>query len=88
MCPDEQARFHARSGLWTATFPGDGIELNVPVAPVTPLEAPADLARASGVCPLAVYLSHPVSGDRFHPLVEVVSEQCEVGRWRADDVTR
>lgn len=71
----ETGRFHTRSGLLTAVRAGDWIELDFPVTPVTPLEEVAGLARALGVRPLAVSLSHPAHGDQYHFLVELESEQ-------------
>ena len=66
--PDEEARFHTRSGLLTATRQGDWIELNFPATPVEPAEAPADLLQALGVS--ATY----VGKNRFDYLIEVDSE--------------
>ncbi len=66
--PDEEARFHTRSGLLTATRQGDWIELNFPATPVEPADAPADLLQALGVS--ATYIGK----NRFDYLIEVDSE--------------
>lgn len=49
--PDEQARFHTRSGLLTAQRAGDWIELDFPATPEEPATPPDDLAKALGVSP-------------------------------------
>ncbi len=67
--PTEQARFHTKSGLLTATRRGDWIELDFPATPPKPTTAPAELARALGVTPRSVGQS------RFDYLVEAESEQ-------------
>ncbi len=66
--PDEEARFHTRSGLLTATRQDDWIELNFPATPAEPADAPADLLRALGVT--ATYIGK----NRFDYLIEVDSE--------------
>jgi PhzF family phenazine biosynthesis protein len=66
--PDEEARFHTRSGLLTATRQDNWIELNFPATPVEPIDAPADLLRALGVS--ATYIGK----NRFDYLIEVDSE--------------
>lgn len=71
----QQARFHTRSGLLTATRAGEWIELDFPTAPPIPAEEPAGLAHALGVRPLAIYQSQPRYGDQIHHMVEVASEQ-------------
>jgi PhzF family phenazine biosynthesis protein len=45
---DEQARFHSKSGLLTATRDGDWIELDFPADQPTPIEAPPGLDEALG----------------------------------------
>jgi PhzF family phenazine biosynthesis protein len=67
--PDEQARFHTRSGLLTAERRSDWIELNFPATPDQPVEAPAGLANALGATPKYVGKS------RFDYLVELDSEK-------------
>src|SRR5260370_32357370 len=49
--PDEQARFHTRSGLVTARRHGDGIEMNFPATAEAPVPAPEGLVEALGVEP-------------------------------------
>jgi PhzF family phenazine biosynthesis protein len=49
--PDEQARFHTRSGWLTAERRGDLIELNFPALFEEPATAPAGLTAALGVTP-------------------------------------
>ena len=69
--PDEQARFHTRSGLLTAVRRGDWIEMDFPATPAEPVPAadvPADLLAALGVEPLFVGKSI------FDYLVEVDSD--------------
>lgn len=66
--PDEEARFHTRSGLLTATRQDNWIELNFPATPVEPVDAPADLLQALGVS--ATYIGK----NRFDYLIEVDSE--------------
>src|SRR3712207_4330097 len=41
--PEQEARFHTRSGLLTAVRRVDWIELDFPAKPVWPVEAPAGL---------------------------------------------
>lgn len=67
--PEEQVRFHTRSGLLTAERKGDWIEMNFPATPEEPTEAPAGLIEALGVP--ATY----VGKNRFDYLVEVDSEE-------------
>ncbi len=67
--PDEQARFHTRSGLLTAQRQGEWIELNFPATPVKPAETPDNLLQALGVP--ALY----VGKNRFDYLVELDSEE-------------
>ncbi len=66
--PEEQARFHTRSGVLTARQKGDWIELDFPALPEEQSAAPPGLARALGVKPRYVGKSR---GDY---LVEVDSE--------------
>lgn len=50
--PDEQARFHTRSGLLTAKHEGDWIELDFPAKVATKLDVTADnLIKALGATP-------------------------------------
>lgn len=49
--PDEQARFHTRSGLLTAEHKEGLIELNFPVLLEEPAIAPAELVTALGIEP-------------------------------------
>ena len=49
--PDEQARFHTRSGLLTADRAGDWIELDFPADSEQPAELPPGVAEALGVTP-------------------------------------
>lgn len=66
--PDEQARFHTRSGLLTADRRGDWIEMNFPVKMEEPATAPAGLLESLGVS--ASY----VGKNEFDYLIEVESE--------------
>jgi PhzF family phenazine biosynthesis protein len=66
--PDQQARFHTRSGLLTASLNGDWIQMDFPAEPEEPIEAPASLAEALGVRP------EYVGKNRFDLLVLVSSE--------------
>ena len=67
--PDEQGRFHTRSGLLTAVKKDGLIELNFPATPPKEAEPPAGLAKALGATPLFVGKS------RFDYLVELESEE-------------
>ncbi len=67
--PDEQARFHTRSGLLTADRHGDWIELDFPAKPEEPADAPPHLIEALGIP--ATYIGKNV----FDYLVEVESEE-------------
>ena len=69
LAPDVVARFHTKSGLLTAKKRGDWIELDFPVTPPEPVEAPMGLIDALGVT--ARYVGKSV----FDYLVEVESEQ-------------
>jgi len=66
--PDEQARFHTKSGLLTARRLDGWIELDFPAEPAVPVAAPAELITALGVEP------EWVGRNRFDYLVEVSSE--------------
>jgi len=66
--PDEMIRFHTQSGVLTAKRKGDEIELDFPLEPDAPIDAPANLANALGV-PLKY-----VGKNRFDYLVEVESD--------------
>ena len=66
--PDEQVRFHTRSGLLTAVRRNGWIELDFPATPPEPVEPPAELLEALGVT--ARYTGRTV----FDYLVEVESE--------------
>jgi PhzF family phenazine biosynthesis protein len=66
--PDEQARFHTRSGLLTAERKGTWIELNFPATREEPTEVPSGLLQALGIT--ATY----VGKNRFDYLIEVPSE--------------
>jgi PhzF family phenazine biosynthesis protein len=68
LSPQEQARFHTRSGLLTAECRGGEIELNFPAKPEEPAAPPSDLATALGVKPRYTGRS------KFDYLVEVESE--------------
>ncbi len=68
LSPEEQARFHTRSGLLIAEWRGGEIELNFPAKPEEPALPPSDLARALGVKPRYTGRS------KFDYLVEVESE--------------
>jgi len=65
----DKLRFHTNSGVLTARRLNDGIELNFPVEPPEPSEAPALLAQALGVEPVAV------SRNRLDYVVEVATER-------------
>ncbi len=66
--PEQQARFHTRSGLLTASLGTDRIEMDFPATPPEPVEAPAVLLQALGVTPL--YVGQSI----FDYLVEVDAE--------------
>ena len=66
--PEQQARFHTRSGLLTAVRRGEWIELDFPAKPARRVEAPPGLLAALGVEP--VY----VGRNQFDYLVELGSE--------------
>ena len=66
--PGQQARFHTRSGLLTASLDGDWIQMDFPAEPEEPIEAPAGLIQALGIKPIYV------GKNRFDLLVQVDSE--------------
>lgn len=68
LAPDQEARFHTRSGLLTAARQGDWISMDFPAKPEQEAPAPDGLGRALGVKPVYVGRSH------FDWLVEVESE--------------
>ena len=68
LSPDQEARFHTRSGLLTAARQGDWISMDFPAKPEQEAPAPDGLERALGVPPVYVGRSH------FDWLVEVESE--------------
>lgn len=49
LAPDQQARFHTRSGLLTAELKGNLVELNFPATPETQTPPPEGLEEALGV---------------------------------------
>lgn len=66
----QEARFHTRSGIFTAARREDWIEVNFPVKIALPAEPPPELLPALGVtAPLAV------AKNQFDYLVEVESEE-------------
>jgi PhzF family phenazine biosynthesis protein len=70
-------RFATRSGVLVATPAEDGsVTLDFPTAPLTPAEAPAELAEALGAEPLTVLDTGPNVGDL---LVEVADEKTLLG---------
>ena len=64
----EKARFHTRSGLLSAEYRENGIELNFPAKPEEPAVPPPELPRALGVKPQYIGKS------KFDYLLEVDSE--------------
>ncbi|MGD2270107.1 MAG: PhzF family phenazine biosynthesis protein [Desulfobacterales bacterium] len=69
LAPDQEARFHTRSGLLTAQRADGWIELNFPAEPASAVTPPDDLGSALGV-PLKF-----VGRNRFDYLIEVDSER-------------
>lgn len=67
--PNEEARFHTRSGLLTAQQQDGWIELNFPAQPPSETPAPAELAAALGVSTLQY-----VGNNQVDYLVELDSE--------------
>jgi PhzF family phenazine biosynthesis protein len=66
----EPIRFHTRSGILTAVRREDWIELDFPVTPEQPVEAPSDLIEALGLV-----MPRYVGKSRFDYLVELDSEE-------------
>lgn len=66
--PDEQARFHTRSGMLTADRREDWIEMNFPSKPEQPATIPADFGSVLGV------QFKYVGRNQFDYLVEVEDE--------------
>lgn len=66
--PDEEARFHTRSGLLTARLQQSWIEMDFPAKPQKPAIAPPEVTRALGVTP--VYTGK----NSFDYLIEIESE--------------
>lgn len=66
--PDQQARFHTRSGMLTADRRGDWIEMNFPSKPEQPATIPVDFPAILGVTPKYV------GRNQFDYLVEVENE--------------
>jgi predicted PhzF superfamily epimerase YddE/YHI9 len=54
LSPEDQARFHTRSGLITAWRRFGWIEMDFPATPAVPVEAPRDLAASLGARPVFV----------------------------------
>ncbi len=77
---EEPARFHTLSGLLTAERCAEGIDLDFPVTPDEPADAPAGLAEILGAKVLSFRSS------RFDHLVELESE--EIIRGLRPDFTR
>jgi PhzF family phenazine biosynthesis protein len=69
LAPDEEARFHTRSGLLTCRKREDWIEMDFPAKPATEIAPPDNLARALGSTPLWVGRSS------FDLLVELSDEK-------------
>jgi PhzF family phenazine biosynthesis protein len=65
---DKPISFHTRSGVLIATMIGDQIELDFPLLPEQPAEAPSGLIEALGVTPVYVGKS------RHDFLVEIATE--------------
>src|SRR5438132_11023904 len=68
LAPDQQARFHTKSGLLTARRRDGWIELDFPATPATPADPPPGLVQALGAQP------RTVGRNRFDYLLEVESE--------------
>ena len=67
--PEEQARFHTRSGLLRAERRGEEIEMNFPATPEKPASALRGLIEALGIVPKYVGKS------RYDYLIELDSEE-------------
>jgi PhzF family phenazine biosynthesis protein len=68
LLPDQQARFHTRSGMLTADLRGQWIEMNFPSKPEQPATIPIDFPLVLGVQPKYV------GRNQFDYLVEVENE--------------
>jgi PhzF family phenazine biosynthesis protein len=68
LAPDQEARFHTRSGLLTAVRAADWITLNFPAKPEQAAAMPPGLAAALGITPLYV------GRNAFDYIVEVAGE--------------
>jgi PhzF family phenazine biosynthesis protein len=68
LTPKDQARFHTKSGLLTATKAGEEIELDFPATPAEPIANDPGLADALGVNP------EDIGQSKFDYLVRVGSE--------------
>ena len=68
LAPDQQVRFHTRSGLLTADLKGDWIEMDFPAAPVHPENAPTEVLKGLGIAPMYV------GENDWNFLIEVESE--------------
>jgi len=68
LLPDQQARFHTRSGMLTADRRGDWIEMNFPSKPEQPATIPIDFPAILGAQPKYV------GRNQFDYLVEVENE--------------
>lgn len=80
LMPQQDARFHTKSGLLTARQRDDMIELNFPATPAKSITEPPHLADAIGAQPTFVGMS------RFDYLLEVSSE--DVVRRLTPDITQ
>lgn len=69
LAPEQQARFHTRSGLLTADRKGAWIELDFPAKLEQPADPPLNMAQALGVTPMYV------GKNQFDYLVEVASDE-------------
>jgi PhzF family phenazine biosynthesis protein len=68
--PDEEARFHTKSGLLTARRNADWIELDFPAIPLEEAPPPENLVEALGASPVFVGKSRI-----YYYLIEVESEE-------------
>jgi len=66
--PEEEVRFHTRSGLLTARRAGDWIELDFPAEPAFRIVSPPELVAALGFSP------EYIGKNRFDYIVELDSE--------------
>ncbi|MGG6294814.1 PhzF family phenazine biosynthesis protein [Leptolyngbya sp. AN02str] len=81
LAPEQEARFHTRSGLLTARRDADWIELNFPATPCEPTQAPTPLLESLGIATAKF-----VGKNKFDYLIEVESEA--VVRQLQPDFTR